>query len=241
MDTERKKPLVLQIEEGVSDIPGWTPIDQLFALYLLALNSGLQSDGDILELGSWCGRSSVVLGMASKSTGNSKVHCIDLFPEKEDWYENADGSYSFLVTINGEARGGYSEQTVWKEPFLKDIVPVYRRWSGTLEAFKYHVQKAGLEDVVIPFRGTLEDFIIKSESQPQVRMAFIDGDHSYKAVCEDITFVEQMLVPGGWICFDDAFSAYAGVNKAIEERIIQSGKYDYFQQVTRKLFIARKI
>jgi hypothetical protein len=40
--------------------------------------------------------------------------------------------------------------------------------------------------------------------------------------------------------FDDAYTVYTGVDKAIEELIISSGKYDIYQQLTRKCFAARK-
>lgn len=241
MNFDDKISIVSQIEELVSDIPGWTPIDQLLSLYIFAMSSAVHSDGDILEIGSWCGRSSVVLGMASKFKRGSKVHCVDLFPEKDDWYENSDGSFSFKVTIDGSNYGGYGEQTVWKEPFNNSILPVYKRWHGTLQAFNSSVKKAGFEDIVIPFKGDMNNFATKSETQIKIRMAFIDGDHSFKSVCEDIENVEKLLLSGGWICFDDAFSAYDGVNKAIEEKIILSGRYDFYQQITRKLFVARKI
>lgn len=72
------------------------------------------------------------------------------------------------------------------------------------------------------------------------RLAFIDGDHSYEAVCADIRNVERVLVPGGWICFDDAFTVYDGVNRAIDDLIINSGDYELCQQMTRKFFVARR-
>ncbi|MEY4592782.1 MAG: hypothetical protein RIR18_1677, partial [Pseudomonadota bacterium] len=72
-------PIFTQIEEAVKSIPGWSPLDQLMALFTLAYSSS-HLPGDILELGSWCGRSAVALGMAAKLTGIGKVHCVDLFP-----------------------------------------------------------------------------------------------------------------------------------------------------------------
>jgi hypothetical protein len=78
-------------------------------------------------------------------------------------------------------------------------------------------------------------------SSLRCKLAFIDGDHSYEAVTADIAAVERFLVPGGWICFDDAFSCYEGVDRAISDRIINSGRYDRCQQVTRKFFVARRM
>ena len=231
-------PIASQIEQAVQNIPGWSPIDQLLSLFTLAYTSA-DIAGDILELGSWCGRSAVVLGMAARLTGNTKVHCVDLFPEKKDWFKNPDGTYSFAVNIDGRVVGAYGEQTVWAEPYERDIAPVYERYSGTWEAFNASVAGNDLSKQIIPIKGDLQSFASNAASDCKLRMAFIDGDHSYEAVAKDIEIIERFLVPGGWICFDDAFSSYAGVNEAIEKHIINGGKYCQHQQMTRKFFVAR--
>ena len=70
-------PIIEQIEKMVENIHGWSPIDQLYTLFNLAY---LASDieGDIVEIGSWGGRSASVLGLAAQLIGNTVVHCIDL-------------------------------------------------------------------------------------------------------------------------------------------------------------------
>jgi predicted O-methyltransferase YrrM len=231
-------PIANQIEHAVQNIPGWSPIDQLLSLFTLAYTSAYIA-GDILEIGSWCGRSAVVLGMAAKLTGNTKVHCVDLFPEKEDWFKNADGTYSFAVNINGRMVGAYGEQTVWAEPYERDIAPVYERYSGTLEAFNTSIAENNLSNQVIPIKCDLQSFATGVGKDFKLRMAFIDGDHSYEAVAKDIEIIQRFLVPGGWICFDDAFSSYIGVNEAIDKHIVNSGIYSQHQQLTRKFFVAR--
>jgi predicted O-methyltransferase YrrM len=233
------KPVITQIEEAIKDIPGWTPSDQLLSLFLLSLSSASLS-GDVLELGSWCGRSAVVLGMAEKLSRGGKVHCVDLFPERNDWFQNSDGSHSLKVTIDGNDYYAFEDQTLWDEPFRRDIVPVYDRFSGTLEAFEFFIKKNKLQDYIVSHKATLELFLDRLVDKLSLRLAFIDGDHGFDAVTRDILLVEQYLMPGGWMCFDDAFSSYDGVNEAIEKSIIKSGKYDVYQQITRKCFVARK-
>ena len=235
-----KIPISSQIESATQSIPGWTPVDQLLALFILAQSSaGLR--GDILELGSWCGRSAVALGMAARVTGNCKVHCVDLFPQRADWSKNDDGTYSLSVNIGSKTYGAYNEQTVWAEPFERDIVPVYQRFHGTLDAFNEAIAANDLEQWVTPYKGDLAGFADTVGPSFSLRLAFIDGDHSYMAVAKDIEIIERYLVPGGWICFDDAFSSYSGVNNAIEQHIISTGKYTHCQQITRKCFVARRL
>jgi len=227
------------IETATESVPGWSPTEQLFALFLLA-TSGAAEKGDILELGAWCGKSTIALAMAASLVGSCKVLSVDLFPEKHDWYQNEDGSYSFSVEIDGKVHSSYQTQTVWREPFERDIQPVYARWSATLDAFTENVTAAGLLDVVIPYRMDLERFAIDFAADTDLRLAFIDGDHSFEAVCNDIEIVDRMLLPGGWICFDDAFTSYDGVDEAIREKILHNPNYDTFMQPTRKLFVAKK-
>jgi predicted O-methyltransferase YrrM len=232
-------PIINQIEQKVKDIPGWSPLDQLYTLFNLAYLTA-DMEGDIVEIGSWCGRSAVVLGMAAQLAGNTRVHCVDLFPAKDNWRRNADGSYSFLVEIDGITYGGYQDQTVWAEPFERDILPLYEKNHSLLEIFAQTVAEHQLQDVVVTHIGDSTRFVSSMAETFKCKLAFIDGDHGYKAVCRDIDNVERFLVAGGWICFDDAFASYDSVNRAIEESIINNPVYDMCQQMTRKCFIARK-
>lgn len=232
-------PISNQIEDLVADIPGWSPIDQLYTLFQLAYYSA-DLPGDIVEIGSWCGRSALVLGLAARLTGRGRVHCVDLFPEKDDWTQNRDGSYSCRVTIGEQTYGGYQSQTVWQEPFERDIVPVYRRHYSLFDLFLENIAKHQFQGVIIPFKGNSDMFASSVADEFRCRLVFLDGDHSYESVCRDIENLERFLVPGGWICFDDAFSSYEGVNRAIEDRIIDNPRFELGHQMTRKFFIARK-
>lgn len=230
-------PIFSQIEQAVADVPGWSPLDQLYTLFNLAY-FGSGGRGEILEIGSWCGRSTTALGMAARLSGNTRVTCIDLFPEKKDWKQNADGSYSFSVRLGDTVYGGYQEQTVWKEPFEQHHAKIYERYNGIYDAFKETITKNGLAGLVDAHRGDSD--LLQSMSDRSFRLAFLDGDHSYAAVCKDIRNTERVLIDGAWICFDDAFSHYEGVNRAITDLVINNPRYELCQQMTRKLFIARR-
>lgn len=232
-------PIINQIEELVKDIPGWTPIDQLYTLFNLAYFTAYLK-GDIVEIGSWCGRSTVVLGTAAKLIGNTNIFCIDLFPERNDWKQNEDGTYSFETKIGNEIYGAYQTQTVWKEPFERDMAPIYKKYNSVFDLFKENIAQNSLQDLVKPYKGNSTLFVSSVSQHFKCKLAFLDGDHSYEAVCQDIKNIDSYLIEGGWICFDDAFSSYEGVNKAIEDLIIKNPSYELCQQMTRKFFIARK-
>lgn len=237
--SDRTIPAAGLIEDAVRDVPGWSPLDQLFALFALAWSSA-DLPGDVVELGSWCGRSAVALGLAAKMSGRGRVHCVDLFPDRDDWFRNPDGSWSFRVTIDGRTLTSYDEQTVWAEPFASDIAPLYAKQERLRDVFTDTIRRARLEGEVASFRGDLEMFLAQVPAGFRCRLAFLDGHHGYRAVCRDIELVESCLVDGGWICFDDAFTSYEGVDRAIRERILASPDFDRCQQLTRKLFVARR-
>jgi predicted O-methyltransferase YrrM len=234
-----KTPIIDQIEGMVKDIPGWSPIDQLYTLFnLVYLTADLE--GSIVEVGSWCGRSTLVLATAAQLIGNTKVFCIDLFPEKNDWKKNKDGSYSFAVKIGDQTYSAFNNHSVWKEPFEKDIAPIYRKYNGIFDAFNETISRSNLQNWVKAYKGNSTLFASSVDKNFKCKLVFIDGDHDYHAVSQDIKNLETYLVEGGWICFDDAFSHYDGVTQAVEEHIIKNPNYELGQQMTRKFFVARK-
>lgn len=235
----RTIPATIQIDALVAGVPGWSPLDQLCALYQLGLCTA-HLPGDTVEIGSWCGRSALVLGSSARATGSSRVHCVDYFPNRDDWSQNSDGSYSFSVFIEGRSYGGHREQTVWKEPFERDIVPVYEHNPSLWDLFLENVRRNKLHETIVPLRGDSDIFVRSVDPAFQCRLAFIDGGHDYDSVARDIDNLTPFLVPGGWICFDDAFSTYKGVDRAIEDRVLASPQFDLGQQLTRKFFAARR-
>ena len=227
-----------EIETLASVVPGWTPPEQLLTLYNLVLASG-HLGGDVLEIGSWCGRSTAILAKALAACGSGTVHAVDLFPHKNDWRRNADGSYSFESRIGDKTFGAYTAQTVWAEPFERDIAPVYEKYDSVRDAFDETLERAGVEEFVKAYHGNSQVFAAQAPKGTRCRLAFIDGDHGYEAICQDIKIVERFLLPGGWICFDDAFTVYDGVNSAIRDCVITSKSYALDHQLTQKMFVAR--
>lgn len=243
-DLLRTTPAIRQIEELVSDVPGWSPIDQLYSLFLLTYTYPSKVT-NIVELGSWCGRSSLALGFAvdllmREQDTEACVHAVDLYPEKDDWYQNDDGSYSFCTKYDGKEQSAYTDQRVWQEPFDRDIKPVYERFSGTWEAFNHFIETAQYNHIIKPFRGTFREFL-RDSFKGTAQIVFLDGDHSYEAVSRDIECAYEILEPGGIIAFDDAFSYYDGVDQPIRELVIGSGRFRRAKQITRKCFIAQKV
>ena len=228
-----------QIHRAVSEIPGWTPIDQLIVLYMLAIAA--PAAGHFAEVGTWCGRSSVVLAMAARSRADALVHSIDLFPERSDWKQNVDGTWTLSVDLDGVVVTAHTANPMWDEPFRTAVEPTYRDHGSPRERFEQALVENHVQDWVVPWKGNLRHWIAGSLRNPPWGLAFLDGDHDYRAVADDIRDITPLLLPGAWLCLDDAYSVYPGVDQAIEENIVsRPDLWDMSFQATRKMFVARR-
>jgi Methyltransferase domain len=191
-----------------------------------------------MEIGSWCGRSMVALGMAARFVAGRKVHCVDAFPERADWRENPDGSFSYVVDTAEGPFLGHATQSVWREPFEREVLPVYERWGSPRQAFLTFRERFGLADVVLPHRMGSAAFFEGPGREHRYGLTFIDGEHSYAAVAHDIEACCARLVSGGILCLDDAFTCYEGVDRAIEDRLAADPALVKPVRITRKMFAA---
>ena len=111
-------------------IPGWVDRNEL--AYKAEVTHKLPEHAIIVEIGSFLGRSTVVMAGVRKLIGNGIVHVIDPF----------DGS--------GDA---------FSVPFYKLITN--KMDQPILDEFREHIQNAGLQDFVEVHKGTAESVIAK--------------------------------------------------------------------------------
>jgi len=222
------------VESVVSTIPGFTGPDELISLFSL-IYSLSDSRGDILEIGSWCGRSSVVMAMAAKLTG-SHLYCVDMFPNLEDWKKRADGNWM----IDNQFKAYHIDHSIYDDTFEDRFLPAYEKDTSLLNVFKHFVNLYKVEDVITIHKGTIETFSKIVSSNFQVNLAFIDGDHDYISVSKDITHVTKWLVPFGVLCIDDVGEGFKAVTRAVNDNIHQK-QFKNPVKLTRKLFAVTKV
>lgn len=95
-------------------IPGMVPLNRCFHLYLMAISSS--PSGDVIEIGSWQGRSTAFLARACADSDNGVVHAVDTFlgnPGTEHLYA-VDGSRDSLEANfrHNIARAGLTDRVV---------------------------------------------------------------------------------------------------------------------------------
>lgn len=222
-----------------ADIPGYTPEAEIQQIYQAALDT-IDIPGDIVEIGSWCGRSAVALAAASHT---SKVHCIDLFLDLKDWKRRPDGNWESITTLcDGTIHRSHNNPPISTSVFDNEVMPVYRDHPVLLDYFRENMLKYNIAHIVFPHKCTSKLWATSTPIDFQCRLAFIDGGHSYEEVCDDIQNIEPFLSPGALILFDDVLAGFPGVDRAVQEMILNRPEiYTDIRHVVGRLLIAKKV
>ena len=158
--------------EEFDRIPGWLHPDQAASLCYFAHQC---PGGPIVEIGSFRGKSTVLLARGMKETNT--LHAIDPHLSTEI------GNRRDRATA-GRANGDETSWTAFHETLatwqVADRVDVIRKYS--------HDARAVWDGTVV--------------------FAWIDGDHSYEAVKQDIEDWTPLIVPGGYVAFHDTHPDY---------------------------------
>jgi predicted O-methyltransferase YrrM len=163
------------IPEFISEVKGFLADEEGLKLFELA--SEACSLGPCLEVGSFCGKSTVYLGIACKINGKT------------------------LFTI--DYHRGSEEQQPGQTYFDSDLLDSR---TGLIDSFPYFratMQRAELEEFVVPM-VTKSNVAARDWAIP-LGLVFIDGGHSYEAVVTDYRCWYPHLLPGGFFVFHDIF------------------------------------
>lgn len=150
------------------------PDDEGLALYEAARAGA--TTGPIVEIGSYCGKSTLYLAAAARAE-NQVVYSIDHHRGNEENQPGEQFHDPELVDVNGRV----------------DTLPTFRR---TIEV-------AGVDDVVVAIVG-LSETVGRAWATP-LGMLFIDGGHSERAAHADYDGWVQHVVPGGLLVIHDVF------------------------------------
>ena len=164
-----------QAVKNAKRVNGWLSDVEANKLYTLAREGSGQ--GIIIEIGSWQGKSTILLASGSKSVNREKVYAIDPFE-----------GYNYVQADLGTELQKRLEESLPK--------------TETYTIFINNIHMASIGDWVIPFRGKSGDMFQSFPKQP-VRLLFIDGHHDEIYVQQDYEQWGSMVTPGGYIVFHD--------------------------------------
>ena len=90
--------------------------------------------------------------------------------------------------------------------------------SGMYEDFISTLDLCGIQNQIVVMTKLSVD--VASHLQEKYNLVFIDGDHSYSAVCDDIKAWSPLIEEGGILCghdWDEKGASWPGVHKAVVE------------------------
>ncbi|MSO86368.1 MAG: class I SAM-dependent methyltransferase [Acidimicrobiia bacterium] len=189
------------------------PAEEGEALYDVAV--ALAVAGPMLEVGTYCGKSSVYLGAAAQRGGR------------------------VLFTVDHH-RGSEENQAGWEwhEPDLVD--PAVGKMD-TLPLFRKTMHDAGLESTVIAVVGD-SSTVAEAWATP-LAFLFIDGGHGEAPARADYENWTPHLVSGGMLCIHDVFPDVRDGGRPPYEQIylpaIESGMFEE-QQAVGSLRVLRR-
>jgi predicted O-methyltransferase YrrM len=178
--------------------PGFMPAPEGLALFDAARTYARR--GPVLEIGSYCGKSTIYLAAAASAAGQ------------------------VVVTVDHH-RGSEEHQPGWEyhDPALVD--PATGRLD-TLPSLRATLAAAGLEDHVIVVVGRSAD-VARLWATP-LGLVFIDGGHTEQAAVTDYESWAPRVAPGGALAIHDVFPDPADGGQApclIYRRALSSGAF----------------
>jgi predicted O-methyltransferase YrrM len=156
-------------------VQGFMPADEGQALHDAALR---YLDGGVgVEIGTYCGKSTLLLGAAAQQTA------------------------SVLYTIDHH-HGSEEHQAGWEyhdASLVDDVTGLF----DTLPTFRRALDAAGLDDHVVAIVG--KSPIVARAWRSPLRFLFIDGGHSVAAANEDFDGWAKWVAVGGALVIHDVF------------------------------------
>lgn len=165
----------MQLPIDIETVKGFMPANEGAALHKAALRES--TNGPLLEVGTYCGKSAVYIGTACKAKGQV-LFALDHHRGSE---ENQPG-------------WEHHDPETWDaEAGAMDTLPFLRR---TLRA-------AGLEQTVIPIVGISS--VVAAHWSTPMAMIFIDGGHSELQAHTDYDCWSPHVMRGGMLAIHDVF------------------------------------
>lgn len=196
---------------------GFMPRDEGLALYRAAVDAARRLPGlPLLEVGSYCGRSTILLAEAARAAG------------------------TVAVTVDHH-RGSEEQQPGWEyhDPGLVDPDPRVGRMD-TLPEFRRTLYAAGLEDQVLAIVGGSAR-AAALWSGP-LALVFVDGGHTDEHATNDYEGWAPHIAPDGLLVIHDVFPDPADGGQApyrICRRALGSGAFTRMS-VTGSLHVLRR-
>jgi MMP 1-O-methyltransferase len=192
------QPMPADLRRLAEQAPGFMPPDEGLGLYQAAME--YLDRGPVLEVGTYCGKSTIYLAAAAKAR---------------------DGH---VITVDHH-RGSEEHQAGW-EYHDPDLVDPHVGRLDTLGTFRRTIADAGLEEHVVAI--VTHSAVAASFWRCPLGLVFIDGGHTDQAAATDYEGWAPWVAPGGALLIHDVFPDPNDGGQApyrIYRRAIDSGQF----------------
>ena len=210
-----EQPLALpeDLPVDIDSIKGFLDPQEGAALYRLAAEAG--ELGPCLEVGSYCGKSTVYLGSACKLMRNT------------------------LFAVDHHR--GSEEHQPGEEYHDRDLFDERSQLMDSFHHFRSNMRAADLEEFVVPI--VAPSAVAARHWSTPLGLVFIDGGHSLDAAMTDYRSWSRHIVPGGYLAIHDIFPDPADGGQApyeIYKLALASAQFELVAMV-KTLGILRRI
>lgn len=167
--------MAIDLSIDIAMVKGFLAEDEAQALYTAALTSA--ATAPVLEIGSYCGKSTIYIGTACKRAGGV-LYALD-------------------------HHRGSEEHQLGEEYHDPELYDSSAGLMDSFKEFRKNIRAADLEDTVIPLVAS-SALACRGWRTP-LSMVFIDGGHSMEAAITDYRSWASHIVAGGILAIHDLF------------------------------------
>ena len=186
-------------------IPGMCDHEKIRALCEIARCSPV---GDIVEIGSWWGKSAFILARLASCFEIGKLLCVDPWSNQHLVQDDEKGLVDSVSVSADEALTVFQINLL---PYANGSVN-YLRMPST-EASGHYRNHSVVQTEIFG----------ETSYSGRIAILHVDGNHSYANAHADIASWSDMVVPGGWIIVDDYIWPYGdGPQRVGDEFLAQN-------------------
>jgi hypothetical protein len=188
-------------------VPGQSHFDKL--LTVCQMFSDIPENGDLVEIGSLWGRSANQFLMLSQVFNKGNLLCIDPWPHNgmtqdtgsklEEYSKDLDSSSCFTI-FTMKLAALFPRKINYIRDYSDNALSVYKELSGELNTAEF---------------GNVS-------YSKKISLLHIDGNHGFEAVKSDVEKWCPLVIPGGWIIFDDYNWSYGEGPTTVVDNYLQT-------------------
>ena len=165
----------IELPIDIEQVKGFLANDEAEALYHHAYEQAVKAP--VLEIGSYCGKSTIYIGTACQRAGGV-LYALD-------------------------HHRGSEEHQLGEEYHDADLYDSNIGLMDTFKEFRKNIRMAKLEDTVVPIVAS--SALASKGWHTPLSMVFIDGGHSMEAAMTDYQSWASHIIPGGILAIHDLF------------------------------------